>query len=414
APQDDGQRRREQVTGKVLTLDRRLEETLPYLLALLGDAEATATLALMDPQLKRQRTFDAITQVLLRESLKQPVLLLIEDLHWLDRETEAWLHLLSERLATVRLLLLVNYRPEYQHAWGSKTYYTQLRLDPLGPAEAQELLTTLVGEDGGAPGGAILQTLKQLILDKTEGNPFFIEEIVQGLVEQGGLVRAGAGGEQPPWGGRGRPVGGNPVARHGAGRVDGAHRPAAGGGEGAAADPGGGREDFCLEPARPCRGAAGGGAAGAAGAPASGGIHLRTAGLSRVRVYLQARPDPGGGVQFAAPRAAPGAARTHSAGDRGALCGPPGRALRGVVPSLQPQRQHPESGGLPAARRATGGAAVGAGGGDHPRDSGPGPAPDAAGEPGATPAGTGAAAQPGVDLERCQGRTRLTGSAAGL
>ena len=198
APQDDGQRRREQVTGKVLTLDRRLEEALPYVLALLGDTEATAALAQMDPQLKRQRTFDAITQVLLRESLKQPVLLLIEDLHWLDRETEAWLHLLSERLATVRLLLLVNYRPEYQHAWGSKTYYTQLRLDPLGPAEAQELLTALVGDDVGATGRSPLQGLKHLILAKTEGNPFFIEEIVQGFVEQGVLVREGIGGEQPP------------------------------------------------------------------------------------------------------------------------------------------------------------------------------------------------------------------------
>ena len=71
-----GQQRREQVTGKVLTMDRRLRETLPYLLALLGDAEATAALAQMDPPLRRQRTFDAITQILLRESLKQPLLLL--------------------------------------------------------------------------------------------------------------------------------------------------------------------------------------------------------------------------------------------------------------------------------------------------------------------------------------------------
>jgi class 3 adenylate cyclase/predicted ATPase len=208
APQDDEQRRREQVTGKVLTLDRRLEATLPYVLALLGDVEATAALAQMDPQLKRQRTFDAITQVLLRESLKQPLLLLIEDLHWLDRETEAWLQILAERLATVRLLLLVNYRPEYQHVWGSKTYYTQLRLDPLGPAEAQELLTSLVGEEDGAHGGAALQALKHLILDKTEGNPFFIEEIVQGLVEQGVLVREGAGGEQPPVARLARPLAG--------------------------------------------------------------------------------------------------------------------------------------------------------------------------------------------------------------
>jgi len=198
APQDDGQRRREQVTGKVLTLDRRLEETLPYLLALLGDGEATAALAQMDPQLKRQRTLEAITQLLLRESRKQPLCLLIEDLHWLDRETEAWLQGLAERLATACVLLLVNYRPEYQHPWGSKTYYTQVRLDPLGPAEAQELLTALLGEEGETPARAPLQGLARLILAKTEGNPFFIEEIVQGLLEQGGLIREPTGAAGAP------------------------------------------------------------------------------------------------------------------------------------------------------------------------------------------------------------------------
>jgi predicted ATPase len=93
--------------------------------------------------------------------------LLIEDLHWLDSETEAWVQQLSERVPTAPVLLLVNYRPEYQHAWGSKTYYTQLRLDPLGQAEADELLTALLGQDLG------LTALKQLILARTEGNPFF-------------------------------------------------------------------------------------------------------------------------------------------------------------------------------------------------------------------------------------------------
>ncbi|MBI3327882.1 MAG: hypothetical protein HYZ81_14425 [Nitrospinae bacterium] len=121
-------------------------------------------------------------------------MVLLEDLHWLDRETEAWLNQLSERVATVRLLLLVNYRPEYRHAWGSKTYYTQLRLDSLGPEEAQELLTALVGDDGGERSGASLRDLKQVILAKTEGNPFFIEEIVQTLMEQGVLVRERGGG----------------------------------------------------------------------------------------------------------------------------------------------------------------------------------------------------------------------------
>jgi len=178
------------VTGKLLTLDRSLEETLPYLLALLGDAESTAQLAPMDPPLRRRRTFEAITRVLLRESLNQPLLLLVEDLHWLDSETDAWLHLLSERVPTASILLLVNYRPEYQHAWGSRTYYTQLRLDPLGEAEAHDLLSVLLGDGPG------LRPLTELILGKTEGNPFFMEEIVQSLVDQGVLRRDPAGGMQ--------------------------------------------------------------------------------------------------------------------------------------------------------------------------------------------------------------------------
>jgi class 3 adenylate cyclase len=194
-PQDDDRRRREQVTGKVLTLDRSLEDTLFYLSALVGVTEATTELAQVDPQLRRRRTFEAITRLLLRESLNQPVLLLLEDLHWLDSETQAWLTLFSERVATARLLLMVNYRPEYQHGWGSKTYYTQLRLDPLGPEEAQALLTALLGSD------AALQPLKQFISAKTEGNPFFMEEIVQTLVDQGVLLRTPTGETRlaAPW-----------------------------------------------------------------------------------------------------------------------------------------------------------------------------------------------------------------------
>ena len=189
-PQDDDRRRREQVTGKVLTLDRHLEDMLPYVSALLGVAEAAAELAQIDPQLRRRRTFEAITRLLLRESLNQPVLLLVEDLHWLDSETHAWLTLFSDRVASARLLLLVNYRPEFQHTWGSKTYYSQLRLDPLGPEEAHALLTALLGDS------VSLQPLKLFILTKTAGNPFFIEEMVQTLVDQGVLRHDPAGGMQ--------------------------------------------------------------------------------------------------------------------------------------------------------------------------------------------------------------------------
>jgi predicted ATPase len=119
---------------------------------------------------------------LLRESQEQALLLVFEDLHWIDSETQALLNSLVESLPTARLLLLVNYRPEYQHGWGSKTYYTQLRLDPLPAVSADELLQALLGDD------ASLQPLTQLLITRTEGNPFFLEESVRTLVETGVLV----------------------------------------------------------------------------------------------------------------------------------------------------------------------------------------------------------------------------------
>src|SRR5207249_795061 len=164
--QDDERTRREKVTGKVLTLERSLEDTLPYLFFLLGVAEPTSSLQQMDPQIRRRRTFEALKRLLVRESLNQPLMLIFEDLHWLDSETQAFLSLLSESVATARMLLLVNYRPEYRHDWGSKTYYTQLRLDPLGKAEAEEMLAALLEEKVGAQHAAPLQ---RLILEKTEG-----------------------------------------------------------------------------------------------------------------------------------------------------------------------------------------------------------------------------------------------------
>ncbi|MBI3248068.1 MAG: AAA family ATPase [Deltaproteobacteria bacterium] len=181
--QDDERQRREKITGKVLTLDRGLEDTLPYFFFLLGLAESTSPLQQMDAQMRRRRILDAIKRLLIRESLNQPLIVIFEDLHWLDAETQAFLQLLSESIPTARLLLLVNYRPEYQHIWSGKTFFSQLRLDPLGREQAEEMLTVLLG-DVGAQHAA---PLRQFILDKTEGNPFFMEEIVQALREQGML-----------------------------------------------------------------------------------------------------------------------------------------------------------------------------------------------------------------------------------
>ena len=180
---DDQREIREKVTGKLLTLDKSLESTLPAFLALLdvpvdpSAGSGQATWQGLDPSQRRQQTLGAVKRLLLRESQVQPLILLFEDLHWIDSETQAMLESLVESLPTSRLLLLVNYRPEYQHGWANKTYYTQLRLDPLPPESAGEILNSVLGNDHG------LQSLKQLLIDRTEGNPFFLEESVRTLVE---------------------------------------------------------------------------------------------------------------------------------------------------------------------------------------------------------------------------------------
>ena len=183
---DDARTRREKVAGKIAILDRTLEDTLPFLFGLLGLAGDDDPLARMDDQTKHRRMLEAIKRLVLRESLNQPLMLIVEDLHWVDAESQALLNLLADSIGTAKILLLVNYRPEYSHHWSNKTYYTQLRLDPLGKESADEMLTALLGD------GAQLAALKKLITERTEGNPFFMEESVQVLLDEGALVRDGA------------------------------------------------------------------------------------------------------------------------------------------------------------------------------------------------------------------------------
>jgi tetratricopeptide (TPR) repeat protein len=177
---DDHREMRDKVLGRVLGLDRTLEPLLPPLLALLDVPVEDAAWQNLDPPQRRQRTLDAVKRLLLRESQVQPLLVVFEDLHWVDDETQALLDSLAESLGSARLLLLVNYRPEYEHRWGSKTAYSQLRLDRLPAESAAELLSALLGPDPG------LAPLTQMLVKR--GNPFFLEESVQTLVETGALA----------------------------------------------------------------------------------------------------------------------------------------------------------------------------------------------------------------------------------
>jgi class 3 adenylate cyclase/tetratricopeptide (TPR) repeat protein len=177
---DDLRDIREKVTGKLLTLDRALEPTLPALLALLDLRTDDAKRQTPDPVERRQRTLDAVKRLLLREAREQPLLVTLEDLQWIDGETQAVLDTLVDGLGSARVLLLASYRPEYQHAWGGKGYYSQLRLDALPAESAGRLLDALLGDDSE------LVSLKQLLVSRR--NPFFLEETIRTLVETKALV----------------------------------------------------------------------------------------------------------------------------------------------------------------------------------------------------------------------------------
>ena len=242
---DDPPRRREKVLGTVLGLDAALEPILPPILALLDVPVDEADWSRLDPAQRRQRILEGLKRLLLRESQRQPLLLVFEDLHWIDAETQAFLDSFVENLPAASGLLLVNYRPEYQHGWGGKTYYTQVRLDPLPAERANELLRALLGDE------TQLHPLKRRLIERTEGNPLFLEESVRTLVETGSWWASGG-----PIAGAGTPD--HPGARHGEGSAGCPHRPPATRGQASAPDRGGPWHGGALPPtAGHCRTARG-------------------------------------------------------------------------------------------------------------------------------------------------------------
>jgi class 3 adenylate cyclase/tetratricopeptide (TPR) repeat protein len=182
AEHDDVRAVRAKVTGNVLTLDEGLKDSVPPLLWVLDALPKDHELMGLEPAVRRTRTLEAVKRVLLRESRTQPLVLVFEDLHWLDAETQGLLDALVESLPTTPILLAVNYRPEYQQPWGNKSYYQQLRIDALPPDTARALLETLLGDE------AALHPIRRLLIERTEGNPLFLEESVRALVELEVLV----------------------------------------------------------------------------------------------------------------------------------------------------------------------------------------------------------------------------------
>ncbi len=179
---DDTRGIRVKVTGGLLTLDEALKDTVAVALWLLDALPEDSPFLALEPTERRRQTLAAVKRILLRENQLHPLMLVFEDLHWIDNETQAFLDSLVDSLPAARILLAVNYRPEYRHAWSNKTYYRQIRIDPLPPESAEILLDALLGADPGT------QSLKRLLIERTAGSPLFLEESVRTLVETRALV----------------------------------------------------------------------------------------------------------------------------------------------------------------------------------------------------------------------------------
>src|SRR6266404_5222532 len=173
---------RERVTARILKLDASFEAHLPALVSLLDPGAGDPRWESLEPLQRRDQTLDAIKSLLIRESGEQPLCVVFEDLHWVDSESEVVIEQLVESLRSARILLVVTFRPEYQPGWRSETHYTQLPIAPLEPHRTEELLRALMG------GRVDLSPLKRLLIERTGGNPFFVEESVRGLVENQALV----------------------------------------------------------------------------------------------------------------------------------------------------------------------------------------------------------------------------------
>ncbi len=168
---------RENVQARIAKLDTGLTPFLPAINALLGVSEDSESWAKRDPQSRRRQIIDGLRSLMLAESRHQPVVLIFDDLHWIDAETQALLDVLIDSLPMGRILLICGYRPEFTHSWSNRSYFRELRIAPLATSSTELLLNNLLG------GEAKLQPLKQLLIDRTDGNPFFIEESVRTLVD---------------------------------------------------------------------------------------------------------------------------------------------------------------------------------------------------------------------------------------
>jgi DNA-binding NtrC family response regulator/tetratricopeptide (TPR) repeat protein len=173
----------EKIERHVLALGNDLQPGLPFLRYLLAGDPGDAAVLAMDPHVRRARLFEAIRSLLLHLAARRPLVMVCEDVHWIDQTTEEYLALMVGSLAATRILLILTARPGYSPPFGDRTYYTRLPLIALSEADSLEMARGLLG----AP--ELPDELQRFIAGRAEGNPFFVEELIRSLVEMGAVRR---------------------------------------------------------------------------------------------------------------------------------------------------------------------------------------------------------------------------------
>ena len=180
--QDSDTTARERIAGRLLLLDERFRESLPLMFDFLGVPDPELPAPRMDPEARQRQIFAVFRGVIEARGQRETSVTLLEDLHWFDGGSEAFLEPLLDSRPGNRGLIMVNFRPEYRADWARKSYYQQVALQPLGPDALRQLLADLLGSDASISG------LAETIHARTAGNPFFTEEVIQTLIESGKLV----------------------------------------------------------------------------------------------------------------------------------------------------------------------------------------------------------------------------------
>jgi class 3 adenylate cyclase len=181
--EDQGDIINKKLADKILQFDERLKGALPPFQELLSLKIEDGNYLHLEPAAKKIRTFEAIRDLLVCESQNKPLVFVVEDLHWIDSLSEEFLSYLIDWLAGTHILLILLYRPEYTHRWGSKSYYSKIGVDQLTIKNSAQLVQNIL------EGGEVVPKLRELILNRAGGNPLFVEELAHSLLENGSIQR---------------------------------------------------------------------------------------------------------------------------------------------------------------------------------------------------------------------------------